>query len=137
MIDNPQLRKRIERILELPALIDAEGRKLAGLRSDKRVQERKIKAREALLRKELMELEEYQACKNADERAALFEDSKHTDMDWTGLTERFEQLVSMTEHATNRKDVLDHERRRSKPLWSANTPKSSCTPWTTGRWRTR
>ena len=106
--------QRIDRILELPPLIEAEGRKLAGLRANKRTQERKIKAREALLRKELMELGEYQACRNNDERDALYENSKYVDADWESLTERLEQILTLIDHSTNHKEVLDHERKALK-----------------------
>ena len=105
---------RIDRILELPPLIEAEGRKLAGLRANKRTQERKIKAREALLRKELMELGEYQACRNNDERDALYEHSKYVDADWESLTERLEQILTLIDHSTNLKEALDHERKALK-----------------------
>lgn len=108
------LRDRIDRILELPPLIEAEGRKLAGLRAERRVQERKLKAREALLRKELMELGEYQEAKNNDERTALFEHSKFIDADWEALQERLEQLISLIDHSTNHKEALDHERKALK-----------------------
>lgn len=106
--------ERCERIVELPALIFEEGKKLAGLRADRRVKERQIKAREALLRKELMDLEEYQACKNNDERDALVDHSKYTDPGWEVMQERLEQLVAMIEHSTNRKEALDHERKALK-----------------------
>lgn len=109
-----RIKDRIDRILDLPALIEAEGRKLAGLRANRRTQERKIKAREALLRKELMELGEYQACRNNDERDALYEHSKHIDADWEDLTERLEQLLSLIDHSTNHKEALDHERKALK-----------------------
>lgn len=113
-LEGKTIRARIDRILELPALLDAEGKKLAGLRADRRKQERKIDAREALLRKELMELDEYQACKNSDERTALVQWSKHADPGWEDLTERLEQLHAMIDHCTNRKEVLDHERKALK-----------------------
>ncbi len=105
---------RIDRILELPPLIEVEGKKLAGLRAERRTQERKIAKREALLRKELMDLEEYQACKNNDERKALYDDSKYTDLGWEVLTERLEQLVALIDHSTNHKEALDHERKALK-----------------------
>ena len=108
------IRDRIDRILELPPLIEAEGRKLAGLRAERRTQQRKIDAREALLRKELMELGEYQACRNNDERNALFEHSKHIDLEWEGLQERLEQLLSLIDHSTNHREALDHERKALK-----------------------
>lgn len=108
------LRDRIDRILELPPLIEAEGKKLAGLRANRRTQERKLKAREALLCKELMELGEYQACRNNDERTALFEHSKHIDGDWEDLQERLEQLLTLIDHSTNHKEALDHERKALK-----------------------
>ena len=105
---------RIDRILELPPLLEAEGKKLAGLRANRRTQERKIAAREALLRKELMELGEYQACKNNDERTALYENSKYIDADWESLTERLEQILTLIDHSVNHKDALDHERKALK-----------------------
>ena len=106
--------QRIDRILELPPLLEAEGKKLAGLRANRRTQERKIAAREALLRKELMELGEYQACKNNDERTALYENSKYIDADWESLTERLEQILTLIDHSVNHKDALDHERKALK-----------------------
>lgn len=113
-LEGKTIRARIDRILELPPLLDAEGKKLAGLRADRRKQERKIAAHEALLRKELMDLAEYQACNNNDERAALVAWSKHADPTWESLTERLEALLAMIDHSTNRKEVLDHERKALK-----------------------
>lgn len=113
-LEGKTIRERIDRLLELPPLIDAEGKKLAGLRADRRKQERKIDSREALLRKELMDLAEYQACKNNDERAALVEWSKRADPSWEELTERLEQLQAMIDHATNRANVLDREHKGLK-----------------------
>lgn len=115
-LEGRTIRERTVRILELPPLIDAEGKKLAGLRANRRTQERKIAAREALLRKDLMDLEEYQACNNNDERKALVEHSKYSDPAWEELTERLEQLLSLIDHTTNKKEVLDHERKALKAV---------------------
>jgi hypothetical protein len=113
MIDK-RVAQRIERILELPKLIDATGRKLAGLRSDRRKTEMKLKAREATIRKELLTLDIYKSCSNADERAAVYEDAKHSDPAWEDLQERFEQLTVLIEMTTNEREALDHERKALK-----------------------
>lgn len=106
--------ERCERIVEIPSLIFEEGKKLAGLRAELRVQERKIEKREALLRKELMELGEYQACKNKEERDALYLHSKHSDLGLETFVERLEQLQALIDHSRNKKEALEHERKSLK-----------------------
>lgn len=106
--------ERIQRLLELPGKIDRVGKQRVALRAEKRALDRKVAAREALILKELMAFEEYQACRNADERKALFEAAKHGDPNWDGMQERLEQLAAAIEKATHEEGVLDHERKALK-----------------------
>lgn len=109
-----KLMKRVERLLELPRLIEKTGRQLVAQRAERRNLERKIKARDAALRVELLDWDEYRQCGNADERAAVIENAKHTDPNWEGLQERLEQLTVAIEKSQLEKEVLDHERKALK-----------------------
>ena len=119
MIRDVRLAERIERLLNIPALIDAAGKQRVALTAERRTVERKIKAREAYLLKDLMEAAEYQACKNADERAALVEHAKYADdLDqkegWQALQKRLDQILLTIDKARHEEAVLDHERKALK-----------------------
>jgi hypothetical protein len=112
---NPEVvLKRIERLLELPQVIDKVGRQKVAMRAERRRLERKLKAREALVRKDLLDLDLYKKCSNADERAAVYQDAVHTDPDWEEMSERLEQLTVAIEKAQHEQEVLDHERKALK-----------------------
>jgi 3-methyladenine DNA glycosylase/8-oxoguanine DNA glycosylase len=104
----------IDRLLELPQLIEKVGRQLVAQRAEKRNLERRVKAREAAMRVELMGWDEYRDCSNADERSAVIENATHTDPNWEGLQERLEQLTVAIEKSQLEKEVLDHERKALK-----------------------
>jgi hypothetical protein len=106
--------ERIERLLELPPKIDAVGRRKVAMRAERRKLERKLKAREALVRKDLLDLDLYKQRSNADERAAVYQDALHSDPDWEEMQERLEQLAVAVEKAQHEQDVLDHERKALK-----------------------
>ena len=106
--------ERIQRLLELPALIDKAGKMRVAQRAEKRNLEHRMKAREALVKKELFEFEEYKTCSNADERKTLVDDAIYSDTDWEGMRERLEQLMVAIEKSTHEEGVLDHERKALK-----------------------
>jgi hypothetical protein len=109
-----KLLARIERLLAIPPLIEQLGRQLVALRAERRTQERKIKAREAVIRKELLDLDLYQQCSNADERNAVYQDALHADPNWEALQERLEDILIAIDKATYERDALDHERKALK-----------------------
>lgn len=109
-----KLLARIERLLAIPPLIEGLGRQLVALRAERRTQERKIKAREAVIRKELLDLDLYQQCSNADERNAVYQDALHSDPNWDALQERLEGILIAIDKATYERDALDHERKALK-----------------------
>lgn len=108
--------ERIERILELPKLIDTTGRRLVALRAEKRGLEAKLKKREVTVRYELMSDEEYKACANQGERDTVYLATLHADPNWEGISERLEQLAVAIDLATHEKDVYDHERKALKAV---------------------
>jgi predicted lipid-binding transport protein (Tim44 family) len=115
-MSNPKVVERIERLLELPAAIDVVGRRKVAMRAERRKLERRLKAREATVRKDLLDLELYKGCGNADERAAVYQDALHTDPSWEEMQERLEQLTVAIEKAQHEQDVLDHERKALKAV---------------------
>lgn len=116
MIESRRLHERCERLLELPPLIDGVGKRRVALRAEKRALERKLKAREATIRKECLELSIYKECANADERSAVFEDAKFSDPNWEHMAERLEQLSLAIDKAQQEESVLDHERKALKAV---------------------
>lgn len=106
--------ERIDRLLELPAVLDQHGKRKVALRAEKRTLERKIKAREALVRSELLELDVYRSCSNADERAAVYQAALHADPTWESLQERLESLTAGIEVAMHEEGIADHERKALK-----------------------
>ncbi len=106
--------ERIQRLLELPALIDRAGKKRIAQRAEKRGLERRIKAREALVKKELFEFDEYKTCSNADERRVLVDAAVYADPEWEGMQDRLEQLTVAIEVSTHEEGVFDHERKALK-----------------------
>lgn len=106
--------ERIDRILELPELAETEGRQLSGLKIEREKQELKIKAHEALLYIDAMQLPEYQACKTQKERDAVVENHKRTNDVWEALVERKMQLTILVEQKANRKERLLEERKALK-----------------------
>lgn len=109
--DNKKFYERSERLLELPALIDKVGKPLVRHRAEKRELERKIKAREAAIRIELLEHNIYKACRNKEEREAAFTYAKHTDPNWEGMQERLEQLQVAIDKAMHEGWVLNREHK--------------------------
>jgi hypothetical protein len=104
----------IDRLLVIPKLIEKVGRQLVAQRAERRTLERKLKAREAALRVELMDWDQYSRAKNAEDRGAVIENAKHTDPNWEGMQERLEQLTVAIEKSQLEKEVLDHERKALK-----------------------
>lgn len=118
-IRDVRLVERIERLLEIPKLIDTEGKKRVALTAERRTVERLIQAREAAVLRDLMVAEAYRACKNADERAALLEDAKHRDdihgeKGWPELQKRLDQILLTIDKCRHNENVLDHERKALK-----------------------
>lgn len=114
MMKRNVITERIERLLELPKIIDKHGRLKVALRAERRGLERRIKAREALIRQELLELEVYKSCSNADERTAVYQAAVHADPAWEGMQERMESLMAGIEMAQHDEGVADHERKALK-----------------------
>ena len=112
--DSKKILERCERILELPKLLDKAGKQRVALRAEKRTLENRIGDREALVRKEALELSEYQTCKNGDERKATVDWHLRSDPEWEGMRDRLEQLTTAIEKVQHELDILDHERKSLK-----------------------
>jgi hypothetical protein len=107
---------KIQRVIEIPDLMKKPYGQRKALRVEKKTLERKIEKREALILKELMEFDDYKACKNSDERKALFVSSKHSDFDWEKLQDRHEQIYAALESIEAELELL---KREQYSCWAA------------------
>lgn len=106
--------RRVQRILEIPGLIDPLLRKRTALRAERRTAERKLKAQASLVRSETLRDADYLAASNQTERDILLEAALHNDDAYLELSERVDQLTTAIEKAQSELDVLDHERKALK-----------------------
>lgn len=109
------VREQISKLLDIPELIEAQGRILTGLRASRRTSEGELKAREATIRKGVLTDPVYlKQCRNKEEREAYIEYIQFEDATWSKIRQRLDQLaVAIDKHALN-KDVLDHQRKALK-----------------------
>ena len=107
---------RVQRVVEIPELMAKPLRQRKALRAERKTLERKIEGREATILKELMEFEDYQKCKNGDERKALYIHTKHSDPGWEKMQERFEQLYAGLESLEAEIEIL---KREQYSCWAA------------------
>jgi hypothetical protein len=107
---------QIQRVIEIPGLMEKPLKQRKALRVEKKTLERKIEKREALILKELLDFEDYKACKNGDERKALYTVSKHSDVEWEKFQDRHEQIYAALESIESE---LEQLKREQYSCWAA------------------
>lgn len=105
-----ELRERVARLLALPGLIDAVGKRLVAQRAERRKVERRIAFRQAEIRLDL----DVSAYPNEKMREAAYLVACGKDADLANLQDRLEQLLVAIDRYTHEKEVLDHERKALK-----------------------
>ena len=114
MIDKRVL-ERVQRLLELPALIVPLERQRTALRAERRTTEAKVVRQRVLVLNELIDQDErYKSASNQKERDLLMEAALHGDDQWCELSERIDQLTTTIERVEADLSGLDHERKALK-----------------------
>lgn len=106
--------ERVQRLLALPAELEALERQRTALRAERRTTEVKLTRQRTIVLGELLDDERYRAAKAERERAILTDLALHNDDDWSGLSERVDQLTTTIERVEAEIRVLDHERKALK-----------------------
>ncbi len=109
-----EVNTRITRILELPALIGAELRRLVAFRAERRKLEAKLAQLEASIRIATLGKPEYQQLKNAADRDAYLIVACGQSEAWTKTTDRIDELSTAIDKHVAERDVLEHERKALK-----------------------
>jgi DNA repair exonuclease SbcCD ATPase subunit len=106
--------ERIERILELPPMIEGVGHKIVGMRGERRTLERQIEGLEASIRVATMGRDEYQRLKNQADRDAHLRLALEQSEAWQAKQSRLESLTAGIEKAVVERDALSDERKALK-----------------------
>lgn len=103
------LRYQIDRLLELPALIDAPARRLTALRAERRKADHRLEACENRVRMACMRSDDYRTARNAQERQAIYLSQLYYDDEYQRLTNRRDELGVAIDNATADKEALERE----------------------------
>lgn len=111
---DPAVTKRVQRLLELPGLIEPLLRQRTALRAERRSTEAKLKRRVAEVKCLVLEDDAYRAAANQTERDILLEAAVVEDDDCARLAARLDQLTTSIEKVQGELELLDHERKALK-----------------------
>lgn len=111
---DPAVTKRVQRLLELPGLIEPLLRQRTALRAERRSTEAKLRRRIAEVRRLTLEDIYYASAANQTERDIILEAAVVEDDDCAKLSARVDQLTTSIEKVQADLDALDHERKALK-----------------------
>lgn len=111
---DPAVLKRVQRLLELPGLIEPLVKQRTALRAERRTTEAKLKRRTAEVRRLVLEDDAYRAAANQTERDIILDAAVLEDDTCAKLAARVDQLTTSIEKAQAELEVLEHERKALK-----------------------
>jgi len=106
--------RRVQRLLELPGLMEPLVKQRTALRAERRSTEAKLKRRVAEVRRLVLEDDAYRAAANQTERDIILEAAVVEDDDCARLAARLDQLTTSIEKVQGELELLDHERKALK-----------------------
>lgn len=106
--------RRVQRLLELPGLIEPLTRQRTALRAERRTTEAKLKRRTAEVRRLALGVEAYRAAANQTERDIVLDAAVFEDDTCSQLAARVDQLTTSIEKVQAELEVLEHERKALK-----------------------
>jgi hypothetical protein len=108
------IRTRIEKLLELPALIGQQSNRLVAFRAEKRKAERKLESLEASIRIATLGSSSYTSLKNAADRDAFMIVAQNESEMYTKTRDRLDELATAIDKANAERETLEHERKALK-----------------------
>jgi hypothetical protein len=108
------IRTRIERLLELPALIGQQSSRLVAFRAEKRKAERKLESLTASIRIATLGNASYTVLKNAADRDAFMTVAQNESEMYTKTRDRLDELATAIDKANAEIGTLEHERKALK-----------------------
>lgn len=111
---DPVVLRRVQRILELPGLIEPLVKQRTALRAERRTTERKLAKRTVEVKRVVLEDDAYRAASNQTERDIILASELEADDECLKLGARVDQLTTSIEKVVGELEVLDHERKALK-----------------------
>jgi hypothetical protein len=113
------LEQQQARLLELPGLIHVPASRLTALLAEKRPLEVRIEGLEAANHTHAMQLEDYKALKNADDRKAYLRMRLEANENWQQMTARHRTLAATIDKYRAEREMLQDEHQSLRAVLQA------------------